>query len=487
MKTIRNAQNKLLLLPTLLLVFGAQLACAQLADVPGMINYQGRLSDNLGSPVPSGYYEVQFRIWSHPTRSEVGDFKWGRSLALHVVTNGIFNVLLSDDGGTIGGSTTKLLDAFSGPDRYLGLTITKALGQNITSPAEISPRQQLVSAPYAIHSYSSARAVDASFATNAHYAVEAGNALTLGNLGTNAYLKTSQSSQTLTGDLRINGRLGIGTTPISKLDIQSGATSTGGNDQFAISLGYYTGGYRHFIRSRHHAGGPVAGNAIDFFLNTGTGAQDSSQPGTSNLLTLTLNNGRVGIQQASPDRPLAIKADSVNQWMSLQNSSGATKWHLNHLNNGLNLAETSVSDGRLFIEPGGNVGIGTTTPQAKLHVAGTAKVTGQVDLGSTVKVAGSSPIEIRRYPLASISNSDKDFFRTLVTTYHTNSWSAAVAGYRYNANINASSKGHYIARMIRTTSEYWTVEFAVYHETADVTGIEIDVMFIRKELVNDFR
>ena len=35
-------------------------------------------------------------------------------------------------------------------DRYLGLTITVSNGVNIVSQSEISPRQQLASAPYAV-------------------------------------------------------------------------------------------------------------------------------------------------------------------------------------------------------------------------------------------------------------------------------------------------------------------------------------------------
>src|SRR5262245_10528204 len=62
-----------------------------------------------------------------------------------------------------------------------------------------------------------------------------------------------------------NGRVGIGTTaPLGKLDIQGGADSTGANDPQALALSYRTGGYRHWIRTRHNAAAG-AGNAIEFF------------------------------------------------------------------------------------------------------------------------------------------------------------------------------------------------------------------------------
>jgi hypothetical protein len=49
-------------------------------------------------------------------------------------------------------------------------------------------------------------------------------------------------------------------------------------------------------------------------------------------------------------------------------SSGNNQWHLNYLDGGLNFAETGVSDFRLYLEDGGEVGIGTGAPNAKLNV-----------------------------------------------------------------------------------------------------------------------
>ncbi len=124
------------------------------SQVPAAINYQGRLTDTLGNPVSSGYYEIEFRIWDDASQNGAGNLVWGRSFALHVVTNGLFNILLNDDGGLITSPTTAtntLLTAFGGEDRYLGLTITQSNGVTVTE-FEIRPRQRLVSAPYAIQS-----------------------------------------------------------------------------------------------------------------------------------------------------------------------------------------------------------------------------------------------------------------------------------------------------------------------------------------------
>jgi hypothetical protein len=148
MKTNRNLWMALSAAVLLTIPFTA----SSQSEIPAAINYQGRLTDTLGNPLPSGYYEIEFRIWDDAVANQPGDLVWARSFPLHVVTNGLFNILLTDAGGQVTTPTTTtntLLDAFKGPDRYLGLTVTVSNGVNV-SESEISPRQQLASAPFAI-------------------------------------------------------------------------------------------------------------------------------------------------------------------------------------------------------------------------------------------------------------------------------------------------------------------------------------------------
>ena len=82
--------------------------------------------------------------------------------------------------------------------------------------------------------------------------------------------------------------------------------------------------------------------------------------------------GNVGIGTASPDRPLTVKGTSTNEWISLMDNANAVQWHLNY-KSGLDFSETLVADYRLFLQDGGNVGIGTNDPQGyKLAVNGSA-------------------------------------------------------------------------------------------------------------------
>jgi len=91
----------------------------------------------------------------------------------------------------------------------------------------------------------------------------------------------------------------------------------------------------------------------------------------------------VGIGTSTPRNPLAIRGQGT-WWelLSLEDNTGTTKWHLNHnpqgkdprtgstYTPGLNFCETQANANfRLFLQAGGNVGIGTGFPIASLDVA----------------------------------------------------------------------------------------------------------------------
>ncbi len=155
--------------------------------VPAAINYQGKLTNpSDGQPVTPGVYQLEFRVWSDPTDTAEANLIWGRVFAVHVMTNGVFNILITDDGTEVtapSAQTNDIRQAFQGENRYLGLTITQGPSGVINSP-EISPRQRMVSAPFAFHSQN---ATDAFHAEHADESVLAQDSEKLGGVPAGDY------------------------------------------------------------------------------------------------------------------------------------------------------------------------------------------------------------------------------------------------------------------------------------------------------------
>lgn len=100
-------------------------------EVPGLINYQGKLTDGLGVPV-NGELEVAFSIY---TVASAGGAVWSETRDV-TVTDGIFNVLL-------GAANPLKADLFSAhPATYLGV--------KVGSDPEMVPRQEIVSVAYSL-------------------------------------------------------------------------------------------------------------------------------------------------------------------------------------------------------------------------------------------------------------------------------------------------------------------------------------------------
>ncbi len=76
---------------------------------------------------------------------------------------------------------------------------------------------------------------------------------------------------------------------------------------------------------------------------------------------------QLGVGTVTPRNPFAVRATgAAEELVSFETAAGATRWHVNQAlpgtAGGLNFAETNVADGRLFLENGGRVGIGTAKP-----------------------------------------------------------------------------------------------------------------------------
>jgi hypothetical protein len=103
----------------------------EVSDVPTMINYQGFLADQNGTPL-NGSYQITFALYSEPTGA--ASIVWDETHDAVDVENGLFNVLL-------GSLDTLNAEDFQG-DRYLGI--------RVAGEAEMTPRMRLASTAYSL-------------------------------------------------------------------------------------------------------------------------------------------------------------------------------------------------------------------------------------------------------------------------------------------------------------------------------------------------
>ena len=110
-------------------------------SVPPLINYQGRLTDAEGKGL-TGTRKIEFNIYDAATG---GIKKWGPQVFQSVpLINGMFNVIIgsTDTEGRL------ITDAFNAKERYIGVTV---------DGKAILPRQQVLSAPFAVKAENSAK------------------------------------------------------------------------------------------------------------------------------------------------------------------------------------------------------------------------------------------------------------------------------------------------------------------------------------------
>jgi hypothetical protein len=134
----------------------AAVAAAQ-QSVPPYVNYQGRLTDASGNPLATGDYALKFTVWDSATGgTQVWGPLWFDRAAGQVLSNGhkyrvpviqgYFNVML----GEVDDASRSVLTAFNDASRYVQVEITAGPPGFTPSGGPISPRQQVLSTPYAI-------------------------------------------------------------------------------------------------------------------------------------------------------------------------------------------------------------------------------------------------------------------------------------------------------------------------------------------------
>jgi len=202
-----------------------------------------------------------------------------------------------------------------------------------------------------------------------------------------------------------SGNVGIGTTnPTNLLDVGLGGT---GNTYASIRINAGSGGASAaptllFGRNSVNKGvmGISSGNDIyitgsvanDFVMRNPQKILFSADDGTTANMVIQ-NNGNVGIGTTDPTTPLAgtsgLTLYNANS-PGLSWSNSTNYWLVWHIGGDLRFYDSTATAGdRVTFKAGGNVGIGTTNPGAKLEVVGNVSSTG-VCLSGTCQSSWSS-------------------------------------------------------------------------------------------------
>jgi hypothetical protein len=335
-------------------------------EVPPLITYQGLLTDSTGAPLANGAYSIQFQMYD---AASAGNVLWSSGSRQINVTDGLFSYNLGD---TVAFPDSLFLNY---SDVWLGVKV----GDN----PEMTPRTKLVSSAYAIK----ARHADtAGFAHN----VMAGSFLPL-------------SGGNMSGAITSSGDPSI---TMGKGNFGSGNTNAGSNAFVAGENNFASGDYSTvFGGLRDTASGDfstVTGgqhNTASGLLSFAAGSRAKALHdysfvwGTSTLIDfastaerqfLILASGGVGIGTNSPTEQLDITNPNTSA-----NSVVRTNRANTFVANGLTLATAGVNKWSLRQPPtstdnlsifnhnlgleainfdltNNNVGIGTTTPTARV-------------------------------------------------------------------------------------------------------------------------
>jgi hypothetical protein len=432
---------KLRHLPTLcaaLLALCPILASAQTSAVPGFISYQGRVVDASGANVGAGTpvnRTVIFRIWDNPSSTNAANLIYSEAQTV-TVSEGEFSVLVgqgvANTTQSYGYSETakKLADiglAFGGSTRFLGVTVAAA-STIATTDNEITPRQQIVSTAFAMRAKYAEQVGSNGIA--ALTALDSGR-VGIGTLAPPALFTVSGANVSTTtttpqllvtaDDLTERLRIGVDSTNNGTGFLQAFKEGTGAQNLLLnpnggnVGIGNTNPAVALSVTGAITATGAITGGSISTSgAITATGAITGGSF-TSAAGSLTTNTGNIGIGTTAPTTRFQLD-DGLNTGpyasaLISRPTNSHTGSHMafmrtgaqvmgvgyapsvNTFGFGQGVSGVAFSPGYLAIDQNnGNVGIGTASPGHKLDVAGTARVTGQMNVQSHIMMTNNHAI-----------------------------------------------------------------------------------------------
>lgn len=367
--TRRHAPWSLLI--TLLLALAEALSAPRAgaqanANPPERLTYQGYVVDANGNPLGATNpknYDLVFRIWNDATATSAGNRLWTEQQTV-TVDKGYFSVLLGE-GANVGEPRPTLSTLFTNAtasDRWVGVTV-KGIGAG-TPPADVDilPRIRLLTSPYA---FLAAKALNVDGA-----ALQTGT-VPDARLSANVALRNVDNA--FAGTQVFNGNVGLGVTaPTNRLQVNG--TAQVGYLNIQAGDGSNEGG--EFLLQG-------AGANPSWYVDNFAGRLRMFSPSLGERFSL-LSNGNLGIGTSTPSDRLQVAGSARVGYLTVEPQNAAGEGgELTLLGSGSNPNWTmdvnsdrlrffgGAGPERLSIVNSGNVGIGTATPGARLHVVAT--------------------------------------------------------------------------------------------------------------------
>ena len=428
-----------------LLVVLLTVAPVATADVPGMMNYQGHLTDEEGAPLDTTI-SMTFTIYDDSTG---GSSFWTETQPSVTVSNGLFNVLL--------GSETAITEAaFDETERWLQITVEGEV---------IEPRTRLVSAPYAfqVATVDGATGGVISGDVNIQSDLTVSGKATIGpghtNTGMCAFVAgiTNEASGdwSTVGGGQINTASGFHTTVGGGLqntasyddatvaggthNTASGSESTVGGGTSNTASGYLStvsGGSGNTASGQASTIGGGNRNVVEGFYSAILGGYRDTITATADYSYLfgigskltedstfmvdmphirfgdESNGYEFPTSDGSADQVMATDGSGQLSWTDV--SGGGGGW----VDDGTVVRLETSTD---------NVGIGTTEPSEKLDVDGNIHASGTITSGSSITIDGAN--DKITATSGTIDFDDEDIITTGRATFGPNNRNLSISGF----------------------------------------------------------